>query len=274
MEKIIHLIGDDHLRLAGFLLALGGVGGGDLVEIVDIIQKCVVNIVDPGIDITGHGDIDKEDRPVMPPANGPLHLALAQYVMGRAGGADDDIRHGQIIVEFLEGDGAAVKLFRHLLGARQSAVGDDKAGDAMRSEMRGGELTHLAGADQQRRPAFQLLEDLASHINGHRRDRHRVLADAGLGTHPLAHLQGVAEEPVQQDTGALALMGGVIGFLDLAHDLGLTHHQRIEATRYPVEMADSSFSLVIVGAVFQFAQLDGGHLRQCRHDFAAAHLRT
>ena len=47
--------------------------------------------------------------------------------------------------------------------------------------------------------------------------RNRVLADSGLRAYALTDLEGVPEQPVQQDAGALALVGGMLGLLDL-HD--------------------------------------------------------
>ena len=68
----------------------------------------------------------------------------------------------------------------------------------LRGEMRGGQLDHLAGADQQHFARRQFAEDALGQAHGRGGHRHRMRADLGAGSHFLGDREGALEKLVQQ----------------------------------------------------------------------------
>ena len=79
-----------------------------------------------------------------------------------------------------------------------ASVGDVGDRRAARGEVRGGELAHPPGADEEDAPAAEVAEDLLRERGGGGRHRRGVLADRGLGPDALADLERLAEDPVEQ----------------------------------------------------------------------------
>ena len=57
------LLRDDGFGLFSFAAAVGEVGLGDLLEVVDVIDETSVDFVQAGVDVAGDGDIDEEHGP-------------------------------------------------------------------------------------------------------------------------------------------------------------------------------------------------------------------
>ena len=58
----LHFLGHDLLGVVGLLHALAQVGVDHFLQIVDVVEEDVVEIVDGGLDIARHRDIDQEHR--------------------------------------------------------------------------------------------------------------------------------------------------------------------------------------------------------------------
>ena len=51
---------DDGLGGCGFAAAIGEVGGGDLLEVVDVVDEAAFDFVHARVDVAGDGDVDEE----------------------------------------------------------------------------------------------------------------------------------------------------------------------------------------------------------------------
>ena len=164
-------------------------------------------------------------RAVHHPADG---LALDHRV-GRAGRGDDDVHRGQRGRQLVEGHGRPRQRPRQLLGARPGAVGDVERERALLDEVPGGQLAHLARADEENGPADEPGEDLLRQLDGGERDRHRVPRDLRLRPHLLRHGEGLREQRVERGPDRLARLGERERVLHLPEDLRLAEHHRVEA---------------------------------------------
>ena len=70
---LVHFPADDGFGGGGFAAAIGEVGGGDLLEVVDVVDEAAFDLVHAGVDVAGDGDVDEE------------HGAVAAAVGGSAG---------------------------------------------------------------------------------------------------------------------------------------------------------------------------------------------
>ena len=158
--------GDDVLGGGGLAAAVGEVRGGDLLEIVDVVDEAAFDLVHLRVDVAGDGDVDEEHGAVAAVGEELLAVGAGEDVAVGAGGGDDDVGAAGLGVELLEGDdfggageggGVVGDLHGDLLGdvagdeggLLVGAVGDQDGGRALLDEVTGGELGHLAGADEQ-----------------------------------------------------------------------------------------------------------------------------
>ena len=183
-------------------------------------------------------------------------------VVRRRGGADDDVGGGQVPFEVLEGHGAAADPVGQLLRGVERAVGDEDGLDAVRLEVRGGELAGLAGAHDEHGVVLELAEHLEGQLDGRGADAHGALADGRLGAHALAHFERVPEQAVEDDAGATAFAGLLVGGLHLGDDLRLADDHRIEARGDAEQVRDGPVPGVAVQARLELADVGPGVARQ------------
>ena len=126
---------------------------------------------------------------------------------------------------------SAPKPRRELLAALERAVRDRHAFGRARGEMGGRELDHLAGADEQHLRLAQVLEQLGG--QAHRRGRHadRMAADLGRAAHFLGDRERALEHLLQRRAERAGAVGLAHRLLELAEDLRLAEHHRIEPAR-------------------------------------------
>src|ERR1043166_3566975 len=65
-RHLLEFFVNDRLGPDGFPLALFHIGIDHLLEIIDVIYKYVIQLVDGGIDVSWHGDVHEEDRAAAP----------------------------------------------------------------------------------------------------------------------------------------------------------------------------------------------------------------
>jgi hypothetical protein len=106
-----------------------------------------------------------------------------------------------------------------------------------------GELAHLAGAQHQDRASRQRVEDLAGQLDGRVADGYGRLADGGLVADPLAHLEALAEQLVEDAARSAVAEGVVVGLLHLPEDLRLAEHHRVERGDHSEQVADHRVTL-------------------------------
>ena len=115
----------DGLGVLGLLQALAQVGVDHFLQIVDIVEEDVVELVDGGLDIARHRDIDQEHRPVAARGDHALHLVFVQDVVRRAARRDHDIHLRQHAEKAGVFDRRALEQPGHFVGALVGPVGDE-----------------------------------------------------------------------------------------------------------------------------------------------------
>ncbi len=115
-----------------------------------------------------------------------------------------------------------------LRGPTRRAVGHAEPLDAAGTEIRRGQLAHLARADEQDRPLVDVIEDAGGELGCSGGDGRRVLADARLAARALADVQRLAEEAVQNRTDGARVLGRLEGGPHLAEDLRLAGDEGVE----------------------------------------------
>ena len=117
------------------------------------------------------------------------------------------------------------------------AVGDEHGARAFLGEVADAGLAHLARADDHHRLLGKVLvENALGQLDGDAADGGRAPANAGLRPNLFGRLQRRLEQPVGHAPGQLRFLGRQVGLLDLAGDLGLADHHRIQAAGHREEM--------------------------------------
>ena len=137
----LHLFGDQRLGVVRFLHALAQVGVDHFLQIVDVVEEDVVEVVDRGLDIARHGDIDEEHRLVAAGGDDALHLVLVQDVVRRAGARRSGYPpRAACSTKRVYSTGVPWKSFGHFDGALMGAVGDEDVRRAGAAQVARGQL--------------------------------------------------------------------------------------------------------------------------------------
>ena len=133
----------DVLGGGGFAAAIGEVGGGDLLQVVDIVDEAAFDLVHARVDVSGDGDIDEEHGAVAAGVEEVLAVGAVEDFLWGAGAGDDDVGAGGLGVEIVEGDGfglngRAREVGSDFFGAGLGAVGDEDGGGALLDEVASG----------------------------------------------------------------------------------------------------------------------------------------
>ncbi len=131
-------LADDGFGGGGFAAAVGEVGGGYLLEVVDVVDEAAFDFVHAGVDVAGDGDVDEEHGAVAAALEEVLSVGAAEELLRGSGGGDDDVGAVGLGVEVVEGDDGAVELGGDLFGAGLGAVGYEDVGGALLDEVAGG----------------------------------------------------------------------------------------------------------------------------------------
>jgi hypothetical protein len=136
------------------------------------------------------------------------------------------------------GSGSPPSSARHLDGTLEGAVGDHDRSHAAGEQLAGRQLAHGAGADQEGRLVLEPVEDAARELDRRRADRHGLLRDASLAADALRDRERLVEAAVQHLSRRPIAAAARVLLLQLAEDLRLSDHQRVEARRDAEEVAD------------------------------------
>ena len=133
-KKLMHPVTDDafglnHCRLAGFDAALD-----DLGQIIDGVEKDIVQLANLLFHIAWYGEVHDEDRAVSAGLDGTLNHAQSDDGQGAGRAGNDDVVFRQVFRQLIESNGVAAEAVRQLQSAFDCAVGD-------------GDLTRLLGAE-------------------------------------------------------------------------------------------------------------------------------
>src|SRR5919108_352460 len=152
----------------------------DRLEVVEVVEVAAVEVGDLGIEVARNGEVDEEDRPAAPAAQGRFDVVPPQDVARSARRGDDDVGGRELLADAP----ARKRLAPEPPGQRGRPVGgairDEGDPRPARDEVPGRELAHLARAEEHDRSAAELAEDLLGERGAGRRDRGRTLADRGL----------------------------------------------------------------------------------------------
>ena len=131
--------------------------------------------------------------------------------------------------------------------------------------MRGHQLDHFAGTDEQNVQLGQVFEQLPG--QSHRRGGHAdgVRADLGGGAHFLGHRKRALEHLVQGGTQRAGRVGFTHGLLHLPQNLRLAQHHRVQAAGDAEGMPCRCAALQHVGVVAQRAATHAAHAGQPLH---------
>ncbi len=124
----------------GFAAPIGEVGGGDLLEVVDVVDEAAFDLVHARVDVAGDGDVDEKHGTVAAALQEVLAVRAAEDFLRGTGRGDDDVGAGGLFVESVEEDGfgvngGATEVGGECFGAGLSAVGDEDGGGAVLDEM-------------------------------------------------------------------------------------------------------------------------------------------
>ena len=193
---------------------------------------------------------------------GTLGTTLHQMFQRSFAVAKDERSSTEIGSHSISMAAASVRLASQLF---ERAVGHGHAAGLAGGEVRGHQLDHLAGADEQHAGLAQVLEQLGG--QAHRGGGHAdgVRADLGGRAHVLRDREGPLEHLVQRGAERAGRVGLAHGLLHLAEDLRLAQHHRIEPTGYAKGMAGSLPVFKDVCMVRELVAAHAAHLRQPVH---------
>ena len=114
-----------------------------------------------------------------------------------------------------------------------------------RGQVVGHALAHLPRAQQHQLAAREGAQTVGGQADRGLRQRRDAPADGRLRPDPLADLEGVAEQPRQPGSGRPLVAGPLPGGADLAQDLALAQHHRLQARGHAEQVGRGR--LVVVG---------------------------
>ena len=95
---------DNVLCGSGLAAAVGEVRGGDLLQVVDVVDEAAFDLVHLRVDVAGDGDVDEEHGAVAAAREELLAVGAGEDVAVGAGRGDDDVGAAGLRVELLERD--------------------------------------------------------------------------------------------------------------------------------------------------------------------------
>ncbi|SOZ14370.1 hypothetical protein CBM2609_A170033 [Cupriavidus taiwanensis] len=233
VHEVLHTAFDDGFGLGHRGLAQGVAFAHDGAEVVDGIEEDVVQARDFGLDVARHGQVDHHDGAVLAPLDRALDRSQADDRQRAGGARHHDVELMQALAQVRQADrvggqALAAELLGQLLAALHSAVGHHDLARLLRGKVGGAQFDHLARANKQHALGRDAFEDPLRQPHRGRGHRHRMRADLGLAAHFLGHREGPLEQLVQVRAERAGFAGGAHRVLELAQDLGLAQHHRIE----------------------------------------------
>lgn len=219
---------------------------GELLEGVDVVEVHFVDVADGGVDVAGDGEVDHEEGAVFAGAPDGLDMRGVDDAAGGAGGGDDDVHFGEGLFPVVEFDGGTVEFFGEFFGAVEGAVRDDDGLSASGFEGLGGGAGHLPCPKDHDFGVVELAKDFLGEIDGDGADGGLAALDVGAVADAFADAEGLLEEFVEDAGGGAGLVGGLVGFFNLAKDFGFTEDHGVDAGDDTAEVAGGGGALVVV----------------------------
>lgn len=235
----------DHRFAAGdFALADFDGLSGDLFKGIHVVEIDIFELVDGGIDVARHGQVDQEKRAFLMFSEDGLEFLSGHDRMGGGCGANQDIDFVKRRVPVVEMHSKAPDLVSQSGGAIERAVRNDHRANTTRNEAAGHALTRLTRAENHDLPATQVSKDFACQVHRHRAHGCRPAGDLGLRAHFLGDAESVLEKFVQMGVGGSVFAGGGVGLFDLTEDLGFPDDHGIEPAYDSEKMADAQVRIM------------------------------
>ncbi len=156
-------------------------------------------------------------------------LRLVQDRIARGRGGNHHVGFGQVTIEFGQPQCVTAVTRGQILRVGEGAVGDEQTLRRGLHQVARGQFDGFAGADQQHGGLLQSRERFLRQAHRGGRDRHRVRADARVGTCPLRRGKGVLEQAIELAAEAAGGTRRRPGIFHLAQDLRLAQYQRIQS---------------------------------------------
>ncbi len=169
---------------------------------------------------------------------------------------EDDIGPVAGFVELLEADRLAAELVRQFDSTVVGSIGNKDRCRAMREQVPGGKLAHLARAHQVHVFAVQRTEDLLGELNGHGRNGHGRRSHSCFGAHSFGHRKRPGQQRVKLRMNGPDCARYRVGLFHLAENLRFSNHHRIEAGSDPEQVTDGILLPVLVEVVRQFRSIN------------------
>ena len=207
------------------------------LHVVDVVEADTGDLAAGGLDISGYGDVDQQQRPPVAPDHHLLEIVALEDVVGRVGRGDDDVGRGELRRKLVEADRLAAEALGEADRAVVMAVGDEDGGDPARAQRPRDQLRGLTGSDHEDPPAGEVAERALCEFDRDRGDREPLLAHPGLLARPAARGERPAEEAVEDRPGGSLDQRQLVGALHLSLDLRLADDHRVEPRGDPEEVA-------------------------------------
>ena len=250
-EEMFGLQGDQRLRFDSGLLPEGAAFFEHMVEVIHRIQVDIVKVCGFRCNIARHRQIDQQHRFVPALGDGGGDVFGLQYRHRTGGGADHDIRLGEMFGRIRQRQRICREAGGEGLRVLQCPVGDDHPFHVRLGQMLSRQFDGLAGADQHHAGLVQLAEQLPGQFYAGIGHGYRMRTDTGFGPDTFGGGESLLEQAVEQAMHAALLAGHRPGLLDLSEDLRLAHDERVESGGHPEQMPDRILVLVLVEVAAQ-----------------------
>ena len=231
MQEARNAVGDDRLGFNHGGLARLEARFDNLPEVVQRVEKDVVEPIHFRFNVARHGQIDHHHRPVAPRLEGALDHAEADDRQRTGGTGNHDIVLGQTLAKLIQTHEIAAKARRQIGAPLKRAVGNGEALRLLRGEVGRAQLDHFAGADKQHLLRCQAVENSRREMHCRGRHRHRVSTDRGGRAHFLGDGKGTLEQFSEQRAERPGFFRGACRLLHLSEYLRLAKHHRVQPGR-------------------------------------------
>lgn len=224
--------------LLNLLEAVAKVLVGDGSQVVQVVKVNIRDISRFRVNVPWHGEVDEEERAVGAVVHRCCHHGPAEDSLRGGSRGQGDIKLGEVKVPIGKGqDGSSYHLCE-LVGMGERSAGNGDAANASAAKRTGGGLTNLSAPQHENATPGEALENPLREVNRHCPDSGLSASDLGMAAQPLGGLERLLEETVEAGAQAAALVGLGVGSLNLAQDLGLSDHLRVQSATDANEVGD------------------------------------
>ena len=177
------------------------------------------------------------------------HRVGGNHVAGTRGRADHDVGLVEVRGERIQCDRGGLEPAGDALGAVKAAVRDDHAAEALRMQVAGRQLDHVAGADEQGRVLANPVKIRRASCTPAEATETALAPIAVSERTRLATAKVVWNSRFSNGPDCAALLRGPVGILELAEDLRFAENQRVEARGDAEQMAQPPPGPELVQAV-------------------------